>query len=66
MFIRGARITGQPVKWSDPLPEVWVTFDDGSEKKLFSYYPDEDQFRGERVRGTFSTTGAGTVHSEIQ
>lgn len=29
---------------TDPLPEVWVTYDDGVEEKLFSYFPDEISF----------------------
>ena len=29
---------------SDPMPEVFVTLDDGSEHRLFSFYPDEISF----------------------
>ena len=29
----------------DPMPEVVATFDDGSTKKLFSFYPDEVSFQ---------------------
>jgi hypothetical protein len=28
----------------DPMPVVTVTFDDGSQKELFSFYPDEIRF----------------------
>ena len=42
--IVSARITPLPKQLGDPLPEVWVTFDDGTEKMLFSYYPDEISF----------------------
>jgi hypothetical protein len=28
----------------DPLPEVWVTFDDGTEEYLFTFFPDEINF----------------------
>jgi hypothetical protein len=28
----------------DPMPQVWVTMEDGSEQKLFEYYPDEIDF----------------------
>jgi hypothetical protein len=42
--ITAARITDLPKHLGDPLPEVWATFDDGTEKMLFSYYPDELSF----------------------
>jgi hypothetical protein len=29
----------------DPMPEVLVTFEDGSTKSLFSFYPDEISFQ---------------------
>jgi hypothetical protein len=44
MRITAARITEQPKSIFDPLPEVWVTYEDGEEEKLFSYYPDELYF----------------------
>lgn len=39
-----ARITPLPQRLGDPLPEVWVTCEDGSETKVFDYYPDEISF----------------------
>lgn len=39
-----ARITPLPKQLGDPLPEVWVTLADGTEKMLFTYYPDEISF----------------------
>lgn len=39
-----ARITALPKKLGDPLPEIWVTLSDGTEKLLFSFYPDEISF----------------------
>lgn len=39
-----ARITERPGKIGDPLPEVWVTLSDGTERMLFTYYPDEISF----------------------
>jgi hypothetical protein len=39
-----ARITTLPKQLGDPLPEVWVTLPDGTEKMLFTYYPDEISF----------------------
>jgi len=44
MTIVKARITEQPKSLLDPMPEVWVTYEDGEEEKLFSYYPDEISF----------------------
>ena len=42
--IKSARITPMPKGMFDPMPEVWVTLEDGSEHMLFSYYPDEISF----------------------
>jgi hypothetical protein len=42
--IASARITPLPGKIGDPLPQVWATFEDGSEKMIFTYYPDEISF----------------------
>lgn len=39
-----ARITELPRRLGDPLPEVWVTLSDGTEKMLFTYFPDELSF----------------------
>lgn len=39
-----ARITDLPMKVGDPLPEVWAVFQDGTEKMLFTFYPDEISF----------------------
>ena len=50
-LVVSARITPQPARIGDPLPEVWVTLEDGSEHKLFEYYPDEISFRPEEFVG---------------
>jgi hypothetical protein len=42
--ITKARITPLPKGLLDPLPEVWVTLEDGQEQRLFDYYPDEITF----------------------
>lgn len=34
-----------PIGMFDPMPEVIATFEDGSTKTLFSFYPDEISFR---------------------
>ncbi len=41
MVIVSARITALPKTFSDPMPEVYVTMEDGNEHLLFEYYPDE-------------------------
>ena len=33
-----------PAGMLDPMPEVIATFDDGTEKKILSFYPDELSF----------------------
>jgi hypothetical protein len=40
----------KPLGLFDPMPVVSATFDDGTRKELFSFYPDEIQFgEGELV-----------------
>ncbi len=43
-IIVSVRFTTLPVNIFDAMPEVWAIFDDGEEKMLFSYYPDEISF----------------------
>ena len=35
----------------DPMPEVIATFEDGTTKNLFSFYPDEVSFRASEFIG---------------
>jgi hypothetical protein len=42
--IKSAKITAMPKSFFDPMPEVIATFEDGSNKTLFSFYPDELSF----------------------
>lgn len=42
--ITKARIIGAPKRIGDPLPEVWIALSDGTERMLFTYYPDEISF----------------------
>lgn len=51
MTIVKARITEQPKSMFDPMPEVWVTYEDGEEEKLFSYFPDEISFAASEFVG---------------
>jgi hypothetical protein len=43
-IIKNVRISAQPVQLGDPLPEVWATLSDGTEKMLFTYCHDEIAF----------------------
>jgi len=48
MKIKSVTITAMPrpmpLGMFDPMPEVIATFEDGSTKTLFSFYPDEVSF----------------------
>ena len=50
-LVVSARITPVPATLGDPLPEVWVTLEDGTETKAFDYYPDELIFTAEEFIG---------------
>ncbi len=39
-----ASISEMPEEVSDPLPAITATFDDGSVRTLFTYFPDEISF----------------------
>lgn len=49
--ITSAHITAMPQSIFDPMPEVIVTLEDGSTRKLFSYYPDEISFTASEFVG---------------
>ena len=51
MKIKSAIITAMPKSLFDPMPEVIATFEDSSEKSLFSFYPDEIQFKDNEFIG---------------
>lgn len=51
MTITKARITEQPKNLFAPMPQVWVTYEDGEEEMLFDYYPDEIAFSPEEFIG---------------
>jgi hypothetical protein len=44
MKIVSARITAMPKSLFDPMPQVHVTMEDGTEQYLYEYYPDEISF----------------------
>ena len=51
MKITSAIITPMPKSLFDPMPEVVATFEDGSTKTLFSFYPDEISFQASEFIG---------------
>jgi hypothetical protein len=55
MKIKSVTITPMPRPMPqgmfDPMPEVIATFEDGSTKTLFSFYPDEVSFRASEFVG---------------
>ena len=50
-LVVSARITPLPQRLGDPLPAVWVTCEDGTETKVFDYYPDELTFAADYFVG---------------
>jgi hypothetical protein len=44
MKIISCKITAMPKGMFDPMPKVIATFEDGSIKEIFEYYPDEISF----------------------
>lgn len=44
MRITACSISPLPQRLLDPMPEVSVTLEDGSSRKLFSFFPDEISF----------------------
>lgn len=51
MKIKSARITAMPKSLFDPMPQVWVTMENGEEQFLFEYYPDEISFTSNEFVG---------------
>ncbi len=51
MKIVKARITELPKTHSDLMPRVYVTLENGEEKFLYEYYPDEISFKPEEFVG---------------
>lgn len=49
--IISARITAMPKSLFDPMPQVWVTYEDNKEELLYDYYPDEISFTASEFIG---------------
>jgi hypothetical protein len=54
-IVKSARITAQPRPMPegmfDPMPDVYLTLEDGTEVHAFQYYPDEISFNPEEFVG---------------
>ncbi len=46
----------------DPMPEVIATFEDGSSKSLFSFYPDEISFQPSEFIGLTEAEAKSLFH----
>ena len=64
MKILNARITKQPKQLFDPMPKVYITLEDGSEHKLFEYYPDEISFTSDEFIGLTVEQGRELRHKK--
>jgi hypothetical protein len=53
-----------PLGMFDPMPEVIATFEDGTRKSLFSFYPDEVSFRASEFIG-LTEEDAHSIQSPI-
>jgi hypothetical protein len=66
MKITSAIITAMPRPMPhgmlDPMPEVIATFEDGSSKSLFSFYPDEVSFRASEFIGLTEAEAKSLFH----
>ena len=50
-LVVSARVTPMPERLGDPLPGVWVTCQDGTETRVFDFFPDEISFSGDDFVG---------------
>jgi len=51
MKIISARITAMPKSFFDPMPQVYITLENGVEEYLYDYYPDEISFTPQEFVG---------------
>lgn len=59
-----ARITKFPEDMFGPCPEVWVTLEDGTEHKLFSYFHQEISFSPSEFIGLTMQQGHELFHKK--
>ncbi len=53
-----------PLGMFDPMPEVIATFEDGSTKTLFSFYPDEVSFHASEFIGLTEQEARSLFHQK--
>jgi hypothetical protein len=53
-----------PLGMFDPMPEVIATFEDGSTKTLFTFYPDEVSFHASEFVGLTEQEARGLFHKK--
>jgi len=59
-----ADIGPMPSGMFDPMPKVTVTFNDGSRKELFEFYPDEISFCPTEFEGLTETEARALRHKK--
>jgi len=62
--IVSATISAMPKRMFDPMPEVTVTYHDGTTEMLFSYYPDEISFTPDEFVGLFREEALELFHKK--
>lgn len=62
MKIVSANIGPYPKSMFDPMPTVSVTFEDGTTKTLFSFYPDEVNFSAGEFFGLTEREAVALFH----
>lgn len=64
MKIKSVTIGPMPKSLFDEMPSVTATFEDGTVKKLFSYYPDEISFSESEFIGLTEAQAYKLRHSK--
>lgn len=65
--IVSADVGKMPASMFDAMPVITATFDDGTKKELFSYYPDEIQFSEAELIGlTEAEVGSLRVKKDVR
>ena len=64
MKITECYITPMPESLFDPMPEVHVTYEDGSKEMLFRYYPDEISFNEKEFIGLTANQARELFHKK--
>ena len=60
--ITACKIGPYPKSFFDPMPKVAVTYDDGTEETLFTFYPDELSFSEREFIGKTRTEAMALRH----